>query len=724
MATGLNQPTALVIDKNSGDLLVADEIGISTVAATALETGLAAQAFPSSSTLQPTQNFSTPGANGIVVDACTGDVYISDSAAGVVRRFDTDTEELEDLFTGLQQPGQLLGLFRRGVSCPDAFQMLVAETGADQLTLLTPSRQLRTAWVAALDPIDVSFLPGGTDFASTSAVLLTESVAGATQQGGSGTQSSFVGVPGLYNTDPINPPSQPSTQPASSARVDGTIIIEQLLSMTCNDPLNSTWEERSFNEFQFSGLLPLNGSGIINGLWVDDNGESRVGTGLFAGVGSEADVDSGTFDVVILQTQTPTSPTDLSGTWTVTLQDFEDDEGEELTLELSVTQAGNVFSTLIPDDFESDFFNETGCTVSCSAPGVCTAQCPNSVTCDMTCDPATPTGCQANLPFIGSVTETGSQPSVSAFDDANLEAAVREALGIGPTDPLTVALVQTLTSLDASSRNIQSLSGIESLSNLTLLSLEQNPISEIGPLSELSQLTLLVLIDNSVSDITPLAGLTQLRFLALEQNPVSDISPLAGLTQLTLLGLVDDAISDLTPLAGLTQLKGLSLHDNSISDLTPLSGLTQLRELELQVNSISDISPLVGLTQLMDLNLRVNSISDISPLAGLTQLTTLTLGNNSISDISPLSGLTQLTTLRIGGNSISDITPLSGLTQLTILRLIANSIGDITPLVANPGLGLGDTIILNSNLLDTGDCVDLQTLIDRGANVLHDVICP
>ena len=235
---------------------------------------------------------------------------------------------------------------------------------------------------------------------------------------------------------------------------------------------------------------------------------------------------------MILQTQTPTSPTDLSGTWTVTLRDFEDDEGEEDTLEASVTQVGNVFSSVTPDEFEADFFNETGCTVSCSAPGVCTAQCPDSVTCDLTCDPVTPAGCQADFSLLGIVTETDSQPSVSAFDDPNLEAAVREALGIGPTDPLTVALVQTLTSLDASSRNIQSLSGIESLSNLTLLVLEENPISDIGPLSELSQLTFLVLDDNLISDISPLAGLTQLRELNLRTNSISDISPLAGLTQL------------------------------------------------------------------------------------------------------------------------------------------------------------------------------------------------
>ena len=82
-----------------------------------------------------------------------------------------------------------------------------------------------------------------------------------------------------------------------------------------------------------------------------------------------------------------------------------------------------------------------------------------------------------------------------------------------------------------------------------------------------------------------------------------------------------------------------------------------------------------------------------------------------------MSGLTQLTALDLDSNFISDLTPLSGLTQLTLLLLDSNFISDLTPLVANPGLGAGDFIALNSNLLDTGDCADLQTLIDRGAGV-------
>ena len=65
-----------------------------------------------------------------------------------------------------------------------------------------------------------------------------------------------------------------------------------------------------------------------------------------------------------------------------------------------------------------------------------------------------------------------------------------------------------------------------------------------------------------------------------------------------------------------------------------------------------------------------------------------------------------------------------GLTQLGGLFLNDNAISNLTPLVANPGLGAGDEIRLTFNPLDTGDCADLQSLKDRGANVSHSVTCP
>ena len=286
--------------------------------------------------------------------------------------------------------------------------------------------------------------------------------------------------------------------------------------------------------------------------------------------------------------------------------------------------------------------------------------------------------------------------------DENLAAVVRQRLGIGTGADITCEQAKSLTGLSARRREIMDLSGLEFFTGLGTI----------------------IFDTNSISDISPLAGLTQLTRLDLTRNSISDITPVAGLTQLTDLELGFNSISDITPVAGLTRLTELDLGFNSISDITPVAGLTRLTFLNLLSNSISDITPVAGLTQLTSLMLNNNSISDISPLAGLTQLTFLELDGTSISDITTLAGMTQLTTLSLEVNSISDISPLAGLTQLTTLLLRVNSISDIAPLVANAGLGAGDRIFLSGNPLDTGDCANIQTLIDRGATVTHNVNCP
>lgn len=130
-----------------------------------------------------------------------------------------------------------------------------------------------------------------------------------------------------------------------------------------------------------------------------------------------------------------------------------------------------------------------------------------------------------------------------------------------------------------------------------------------------------------------------------------------------------------------------------------------------------------------NLEVCVKSALGIGPTDPITTtlaqtLTSLDCNTRGIQSLNGLESLSNLTTLSLFDNTISDITPLSGLIQLTFLNLPGNSISDISPLVANPGLGVGDQIDLFSNLLDTGDCADLQILIDREADVFHDVICP
>ena len=172
------------------------------------------------------------------------------------------------------------------------------------------------------------------------------------------------------------------------------------------------------------------------------------------------------------------------------------------------------------------------------------------------------------------------------FPDANLEAAVREALGL-PEGDITPQDLQGLTELVAPERGIEDLTGLEGLS------LDVNQISDLASLSGLTNLFDLYLFGNQVSDLTPLSSLTNLGFLVLDGNQISDVTPLSGLTNLGWLLLSSNKISDLIPLSGLTNLGALVLGRNQISYLTPLSGLTNLWLLWLSDNQVSDLQPLV-----------------------------------------------------------------------------------------------------------------------------------
>ena len=202
--------------------------------------------------------------------------------------------------------------------------------------------------------------------------------------------------------------------------------------------------------------------------------------------------------------------------------------------------------------------------------------------------------------------------------DANLRAAVREALDLAPGDVLTQEAMAKLTSLDFSRRDIKDLTGLEHARPITVLNLGSNQIS----------------------DVVPLSGLTRLTVLHLGSNQISDVAPLSGLTRLTTLGLANNKVIDISPLSSLTRLTTLYLHENEIIDVSVLSGLTQLSELVLRHNNIVDVNGLSGLTQLIELHLNDNEIVDISPLSDLTQLFGLNLWDNNIVDVSGLSGLT------------------------------------------------------------------------------------
>ena len=78
--------------------------------------------------------------------------------------------------------------------------------------------------------------------------------------------------------------------------------------------------------------------------------------------------------------------------------------------------------------------------------------------------------------------------AIATFEDANLAAAVGDALSVGVLDDVTCGLVAGLTDLEARDAGIESLVGIQ---NLTSLDLWPNSITDISSLSGLTSLTTL-----------------------------------------------------------------------------------------------------------------------------------------------------------------------------------------------------------------------------------------
>lgn len=113
--------------------------------------------------------------------------------------------------------------------------------------------------------------------------------------------------------------------------------------------------------------------------------------------------------------------------------------------------------------------------------------------------------------------------------DSNLELAFREALG-QPFGCLSSSDLASITELQAESRDITSLEGIEYCTSLTTLNLRDNLVQSITPLTELDNLVSVDLTNNAVRNIEAIAGWENLNELQLAGDlmEIFDWSPLTA----------------------------------------------------------------------------------------------------------------------------------------------------------------------------------------------------
>lgn len=268
--------------------------------------------------------------------------------------------------------------------------------------------------------------------------------------------------------------------------------------------------------------------------------------------------------------------------------------------------------------------------------------------------------------------------------DANLRAAINDALDKAPDDPITRLEMTTLRHLEAHDAGITDLTGLEFATGLEEIRCNDNLISDLSPLEDLIRLRVVEFRENVISDLSPLAELINLEWVIVDHNLISDLSPLAELINLHGLEISDNVISDLSPIAGLIKLERIWMSENPLGNLSPLTGLSSLRYFRSWGTPILNLSALTELPKLRVLDICGGDLSDLSVLEGFTTLKELYLAGNEISDISPLATLTGLTRLSLENNQISDVSPLVSLSNLAFIQLSNNEIVDFSPLDVLP----------------------------------------
>ncbi|PES67539.1 internalin [Bacillus cereus] len=223
--------------------------------------------------------------------------------------------------------------------------------------------------------------------------------------------------------------------------------------------------------------------------------------------------------------------------------------------------------------------------------------------------------------------------------------------------------VKSLIVVEAKSKGIKDVSGLEYMTNLENLTLEEVKLDNMQFISKLRQLKSVNITYSELQNIEPLAELENIENLSLRNNKISDVSPLSQMKKIKILDLNSNDIKDITPLFTVTSLRTLTLANNQISNAN-LAGIEQLKNvknLSLSNNGLTNIEHITSMKKLVELDLSKNELKNIEPLLRLSTVQSINLEENYISDITPLSQLTGLYDLKLGSNEIRDVRPVQEL---------------------------------------------------------------
>ncbi|MHC5410013.1 LapB repeat-containing protein, partial [Listeria seeligeri] len=254
-------------------------------------------------------------------------------------------------------------------------------------------------------------------------------------------------------------------------------------------------------------------------------------------------------------------------------------------------------------------------------------------------------------------------------DEAFAEVIALEITGSNDTSQtVTQAQLDSLTSLNAPSKNITDVTGIQQLTKLKSINLSKNNLTSIAPITNLTALTTLDVSANLLEEIsiTSAQNIPNLTALSVLNNPTIkklSIEDQAKLTSISI-SVDNDQAAQLAELT-LSNLPALtsapyagSVNFSNYSDYlskVKLTGLPQISSVTLNDTQINDVT-IEDLAKLTKLNLSDNKLTDMAQmkLQDLPLLNDLDVADNQwtsfILDVENATEFPNLASLHLNGN--------------------------------------------------------------------------
>lgn len=276
-----------------------------------------------------------------------------------------------------------------------------------------------------------------------------------------------------------------------------------------------------------------------------------------------------------------------------------------------------------------------------------------------------------------------SPETENVVPDDNFRKVINEQLGKSDLlAPVTAQEMSTITSLDASDKQIKSAQGIEYAVDLEFLQLAENQLTSID-----------------------FGGIKAIEYLNLSSNELTDIN-ISNMTNMISLMLMDNQLQSID-LSNNFNISTLNIQYNKLKTMyfPNRSNLRLLYGSNNELESI-DVSNAVNL-EILQLDENLLSFIDLS---NNTKLTSLSIDNNNLTSID-LSNNTMLTYISLDKNQLTNIKfPESNVTMIG--NLFDQNISYDIPVINN-GIIFDSPIFINDEVLTPATSSVAYEMIDN-----------